>query len=53
MDAQESELVKMITPAGRLGDPVEVACAVVFLASEAASYITGITLPVDGGMTMP
>lgn len=53
MDPRESEFVKMITPAGRLGDPVEVACAVVFLASEAASYITGITLPVDGGMTMP
>ena len=53
MDAREAEFVKMITPAGRLGDPVEVACAVVFLASDAASYITGITLPVDGGMTMP
>ncbi len=53
MDPRESEFVKMITPAGRLGDPVEVACAVVFLASEAASYITGITLPVDGGLTMP
>ena len=53
MDPRESELVTMITPAGRLGDPVEVACAVVFLASEAASYITGITLPVDGGLTMP
>jgi len=53
MDPRESEFVTMITPAGRLGDPVEVACAVVFLASEAASYITGITLPVDGGMTMP
>jgi len=53
MDPRESEFVTRITPAGRLGDPVEVACAVVFLASEAASYITGITLPVDGGMTMP
>jgi len=53
MGPEEAELVKMITPAGRLGDPAELACAVVFLASEAASYITGVTLPVDGGMTMP
>jgi NAD(P)-dependent dehydrogenase (short-subunit alcohol dehydrogenase family) len=43
----------MIAPAGRLGVPHEIADACVFLASEASSYITGITLPVDGGMTMP
>jgi NAD(P)-dependent dehydrogenase (short-subunit alcohol dehydrogenase family) len=53
MDPQEAEMVKMITPAGRLGDPVELAAVGVFLASDAASYVTGITLPVDGGMTMP
>jgi len=53
MDASEVEFVKAITPAGRLGDPAELAAAGVFLASDAASYITGITLPVDGGMTMP
>ena len=53
MDPREAELVKMITPAGRLGEPHEVASAVVFLAGDGASYITGITLPVDGGMTMP
>ena len=53
MNDSEAELVKMITPAGRLGDPVEIACAVLYLASDAASYVTGITLPVDGGMTMP
>jgi len=37
-------------PAGRMGTPLEFANAVVFLASEAASYITGHTLQVDGGM---
>jgi NAD(P)-dependent dehydrogenase (short-subunit alcohol dehydrogenase family) len=38
-------------PAGRPGDPGELAAAVVFLASPAAGYITGTTLVVDGGLT--
>ncbi len=36
-------------PLGRLANPEEIGAAVAFLASERASYITGITLPVDGG----
>jgi NAD(P)-dependent dehydrogenase (short-subunit alcohol dehydrogenase family) len=42
--------VKARVPVGRLGDPEECAAALVFLASDAASYISGVVLPVDGGM---
>ncbi len=37
------------TPMGRLADPDEIAAAILFLASDAASMITGHTLPIDGG----
>jgi 3-oxoacyl-[acyl-carrier protein] reductase len=39
-------------PLRRLGDPAEVARAIVFLLSDDASYITGATVPVDGGVTV-
>jgi 3-oxoacyl-[acyl-carrier protein] reductase len=39
------------TPIGRIGTPDELAAAVVFLASQSASYITGAVLQVDGGFT--
>jgi len=39
-------------PAQRLGKPTDIAASVVFLASEDAGYITGITLNVNGGMVM-
>ena len=38
-------------PLGHVGQPADVAAAVAFLASDAASYITGVLLPVDGGNT--
>jgi NAD(P)-dependent dehydrogenase (short-subunit alcohol dehydrogenase family) len=37
------------TPMGRWGQPQDIANAVLFLASERASFITGVILPVDGG----
>jgi NAD(P)-dependent dehydrogenase (short-subunit alcohol dehydrogenase family) len=40
------------TPLGHLGDPLDVAYACLYLASDESSYITGVNLPVDGGMTM-
>ena len=39
-------------PAGRTGDPRELAATVVWLASPAAGYVTGQTVPVDGGLTI-
>jgi len=38
-------------PVGHVGRPADIACVVAFLASDAASYITGVLLPVDGGST--
>ena len=41
------------TPMRRLGDPLDIAAAAVYLASPAGSYLTGKTLEVDGGITSP
>ncbi len=44
----ESQLAR--APVGRPGDPSELCAALLFLASDAGSYVTGVTLPVDGGL---
>jgi NAD(P)-dependent dehydrogenase (short-subunit alcohol dehydrogenase family) len=45
------ERAAQVHPNGRIGQPREVAAAVLFLCSDAASLVTGITMPVDGGWT--
>ncbi len=51
-DGHEDHLVRMAGryPLGRIGEPGDIAAAAVFLASDDAAWITGVNLPVDGGM---
>jgi NAD(P)-dependent dehydrogenase (short-subunit alcohol dehydrogenase family) len=51
--AEEAMAARLLqdTPMGRFVEPEEVAAAILFLASDAAAMITGVTLPVDGGWT--
>ena len=50
-DEQKQKLTGAV-PAGRLGDPGDIAAGVVYLASEQAGYVTGQTLHINGGMAM-
>jgi 3-oxoacyl-[acyl-carrier protein] reductase len=50
-DPQKARLLESI-PLGRMGTPADIAAAVVYLASDAAGWVTGATLHVNGGMAM-
>ena len=52
LNEKQREAIMTMVPANRLGTPDDVAAAVVYLASEEASYVTGQTLHVNGGMAM-
>lgn len=51
-DPKRGEIAKFTHPLGRIGQPEEVTAAVLYLCSDAAAFSTGVTLPVDGGLTV-
>ena len=52
LNEKQKEGILARVPAGRLGTPEDIAAAVLYLASAEASYVTGETLNVNGGMAM-
>jgi len=50
--ARDGERIKSLIPLGRAADPREVAAVIAFLCSDEASYITGETISVNGGIYM-
>ncbi len=50
-DKELSARLRSFTPQDRFGDPSELATALLFLASKASPYVTGVVLPIDGGWT--
>ena len=52
LNEQQKAAILGAVPAGRMGEPAEIAAAVLYLASNEAGYVTGATLHVNGGMAM-
>ncbi|MFJ9040417.1 SDR family NAD(P)-dependent oxidoreductase [Streptomyces sp. NPDC102406] len=48
---RDPDALRELYPLGRIGEPEDIAAAVAFLASRDAAWVTGVTLPVDGGIT--
>jgi len=48
----QRKIIETRVPIGRLGDPAEIASTAVFLASDASAYVTGVGIPVDGGVLL-
>ena len=51
-EQKQRDYINTMHPLGRIGEPEEAAAAIAFLASEDASFITGIALPVEGALTI-
>jgi glucose 1-dehydrogenase len=51
-DSEQKHAVESEIPLGRMGNPEEIAAAVAWAASDEASYVTGTTIVVDGGMSL-
>ena len=49
-EPQMKEFMKLMHPLRRIGKPEEIAAAVLWLCSDAASFVTGVAFPVDGGI---
>jgi NAD(P)-dependent dehydrogenase (short-subunit alcohol dehydrogenase family) len=49
-NAELAAIISAATPLGRMGEPEEIAACAAFLCSDEASFVTGIAMPVDGGV---
>ena len=53
MNDASIEMVRALTAAQRIGRVEELASTLIWLVSDASSYVSGVTVPVDGGFVMP